>query len=194
MRKVVSLSIDDELLKRLESGAKSHQLSLSAYIRQLSLGVIDEGKDTDSVQRLVERVLVSEEEINIVGLAVLTHKSKVLIVKRSQQDTAVPNLYWAFPGGSLTTLRVVSEFRDILARLIGHSPAGLRPISARIIPDVVEGNLPVLALYYQSELSTEEVALFDKYIEYKWIKPTDIYKYFTTSVSDEVDTYLRSLG
>jgi ADP-ribose pyrophosphatase YjhB (NUDIX family) len=151
-------------------------------------------KNKDSEDLLISVLGQDQEKMIIVGLAVIIHKDKVLIVQRTEKDKLVNNLEWAFPGGRLFTFDARSELQGSLKRSIGIEATVKFPISARVVPESAHKVRHVVALYFATEITNPVIKLEDtKYKAYRWVKPTDVFKYFTTSTSDEISNYLSRL-
>ncbi len=134
-------------------------------------------------------------EIKVAGLIIAVNdEGRVLIGKRHQTDPNVPNLTWSFPGSRLQTL----DFQKELTKSF-HERTGLhvninKVVAARVIPESGQNGAQVVALYAHGPVQgNQHFTAQAPYSELKWVKPLDVFKYFTSSTTDEVTAFLNSL-
>jgi len=129
-------------------------------------------------------------------LAVITdNEGRVLIGARSQKDKWVENLSWVFPGGKLKTLEMEEEIEELAKEETGLNVNAKQLIAARIHPDSGFKNVQIAALYFHCTLDekTNKLIAGGSLKKLKWVKPLEVYKYFTTSTCDEVTKFLTMM-
>jgi mutator protein MutT len=125
----------------------------------------------------------------VLGIVFDPKEKKILIGKR-KQDSYVPNLTWAFPGGSpeygetleQTLLREIKEEANI-------EVANLGTIFARIPEEREE----LLLVYYLCEKTGGEEKPGDDFTEFKWVSPEELETHFTTSFHPSLKEYILNL-
>jgi len=211
--KIIGFSLPPEVGKKLENFIKSEHKTRSEFFR----GLIDMySKSLDEEKRQIER---TGDEFNIdesdlgkalafywdlkskminkvipIGLAIIENKGKVLIGKRKDTDKWVKNLSWAFPGGRFNSFELEHDLIKTVKEETNLDIKVNSLISSRVHPDSGFNKVQIVALYFHCSLTDQknEKAGGDlkKVI---WVKPTDVYKYFTTSSNDDVVKFLSAL-
>lgn len=127
--------------------------------------------------------------LNVLGIVYDSQTRKILIGKR-QNDPYLSDLSWCFPGGRPA---YKSELEDYLKHEIkiktGLDVEVKKVVFAKTYPEKRE----FLAIYYQCEVVGGEEKAGEKFIELKWIKPSEVQNYFTTSLHDNLLNYLKTL-
>lgn len=127
--------------------------------------------------------------VNTLGIIFDPLKRKILIGKR-KNDKYVQELSWSFPGGVLdygediekAVERTVFEKTGLNVKSLGN-------IFARVPPE----NDKFLLLYYLCEVISGKEKKGKDFIELKWISPTDIGDFITTSIDPRLKEYLNNL-
>ncbi len=127
--------------------------------------------------------------LNVLGIVYNPKTQKILIGKR-ENDPHIKELSWVFPGGR-------PDYKEDLEFYLKHEikvKTGLdadvkKIIFAKTYPEKRE----FLAIYYLCEVIGGEEKAGEKFIDMKWIKPTEIQKYFTTSIHPILLKYLKNL-
>lgn len=128
----------------------------------------------------------------LVNCLAVVHKNGKILIGRIEKDPYIPELTWCFPGGrpfyqhSLTnSLRMQVKLKTNLDINV------LDVIFARNFPEKPE----FLNIYYFCEVveDSEEEKPGEKFKELKWVKPTEIQKYFTTSIDPVIMNFLEVL-
>jgi ADP-ribose pyrophosphatase YjhB (NUDIX family) len=129
--------------------------------------------------------------VNLLGI-IYDPESKKILIGRRENDPHLKELSWVFPGGRPD----YKNDMDINLRFEIKENTGLdvdvkHVIFAKTYPEKRE----FLSIYYHCELTTAgQKELTDGNLkELKWVKPSEVGKYFTTSIHDEVLTYLKTL-
>ncbi len=131
---------------------------------------------------------------HVIILAVIHRKkdNKILIVRRKPEDPHIKALTWQFPGGALDyNVDIENHLKQEVKKKTGIKIKVKEIIHARTYEEKAE----FLSIYYSTLAESQEVKL-DKatYVDYKWIKPSDITKYFTTSYGDKILNFLKELS
>ncbi len=127
--------------------------------------------------------------LNVLGI-VYNSKTKKILIGRREKDPFIKELKWCFPGGR-------PAYKEDLEYYLKHEikiKTGLeveveKLIFARTIPE----NREFLLLYYLCEPFGGKEKASEKFTEIKWIKPTEVKEYFTTSVDQRLLNFLEKL-
>jgi len=204
--KVVGFSIPPELHKKFEAIIKKGYKTKSEFFREvldvyfrtlnsaIPLGSRVKLEEPDLAKALKIywdlRSLGNVETI-IIGLGLVVRNGKILIGRRIEKDKWVENLTWVFPGGRMDSLNFEKEIKKEVKRKTGLEVKVNSLVAARVHPDAGFKTAQVVALYFQcTPLSDNKVKPGEKMSELKWVKPTDVFKHFTTSTCDEVTKFL----
>jgi 8-oxo-dGTP diphosphatase len=131
--------------------------------------------------------------MDVIVLAIITCGPQVLIIRRAQTATDVPNLVWAFPGGKVEDGETLEQavIREV-AEETGLHITRVHLLYARIIPHTTR-----LALYYHCPLSSS--VLPDPEINQRevgaaaWVSGPEALSIFTSVVAAPVAAFLHSL-
>jgi len=129
--------------------------------------------------------------VNVLGI-VYDPKTKKIIIGLREKDKFLQNLSWSFPGGRPTYKHSLSmSLKMEIKKKTNLDVNVLDCFFARTLPEKPE----FLAIYYFCEVTedSEKPKAMEKFKEIKWIKPTEVEKYFTTSVDPVVMDFLVSL-
>lgn len=127
--------------------------------------------------------------VNALGI-VYNPKTKQILIGKREKDPYIKELSWMFPGGR-------PEYKDDLEfylKLEIKNKTGLevdvkKIVFAKTYPEKRE----FLSIYYYCEVAGGEEKAGEKFVEIKWVKPTDVQKYFTTSLHPKILEYLKTL-
>ena len=202
--KVLSFSVPPEISQQLDELTGKGHKTRSEFLREM-LGVYQASLDApiegpspselaDLLKTYWDAKSKAQLEVKVVGLTVLAnHAGEILIASRKQPDSTVPNLTWAFPGGALTQLDFAADLKDLLQVRTGLTASVKTLISARIIPDTQTSNTQVVALYFYAETIEGRPTPTLPYQKLIWVKPMEVFQYFTSSTSDEITRFLNTL-
>ena len=131
----------------------------------------------------------------IIGLGIITNsQGKVLIGARKNKDPWVKNLTWVFPGGKIESLDFEKEVARKVKEETGLIVVARNLIAARVRPDSGFKPVQIVALYFHCEpLARKRPEPGGDLAKLKWVKPTEVFKYFTTSTCDEVTKFLVTI-
>lgn len=129
--------------------------------------------------------------VNVLGIVYDPKTKKILIGKR-EKDEFLPELTWCFPGGRPTYRNSlpVSLMMEIKKKT-NLDVNVLDCFFARTLPEKPE----FLMIYYFCEVTEEsqKAKAGEKFVEVKWINPTEVEKYFTTSIDPVITDFLSNL-
>ena len=127
--------------------------------------------------------------VNVLGV-IYDPKRKQILIGRRENDPHIKELSWCFPGGRPFYDETIEEAlqREIKAKT-GLEIKVKNIIFARTHPECKE----FLSLYYKCEVVGGQEKAGELFVELKWVKPTEVQNYFTTSVHPKIMEYLFSL-
>ncbi len=124
-------------------------------------------------------------------LGIVYKEGKILIGKRDK-DPYIPQLSWCFPGGRPTyTHSLQTCLMMEIKKKTNLEVNVLDVIFTRTMPEKPE----FLNIYYFCEVTDEspKEKPGEKFKELKWVKPTEVEEYFTTSIDPVVMSFLQAL-
>jgi 8-oxo-dGTP pyrophosphatase MutT (NUDIX family)/predicted DNA-binding protein len=210
--RVVGFSIPPEIDNKLEKFIKSKHKTRSEFIREM-IDVYFNSVSSKVSARLEPSLELTENDLAkvlksywllrsqaplkviTIGLAIIVNKEgKVLIGARKAKDKWVDNLTWVFPGGNLDSLDFSRAVEREVKEETGLSVKVNSLVASRIHPDSGFKSLQINALYfYCSPVDEKKIRPGGDLKSLKWVEPTDVFKYFTTSTCDEVTKFLTTL-
>ncbi|MBI4017022.1 MAG: NUDIX domain-containing protein [Candidatus Aenigmarchaeota archaeon] len=127
--------------------------------------------------------------VNVLGI-VYDVRNNLILIGRREQDPHIKELSWCFPGGRP---KYGEDLEEGLKREI-RTKTGLdvrvnKLIFARAYPERKE----FLSLFYECEVIGGELKAGELFVECKWIAPTAVSEYFTTSIHPKIMNYLRAI-
>jgi 8-oxo-dGTP pyrophosphatase MutT (NUDIX family) len=129
----------------------------------------------------------------LIGLGIIEKKGKVLIEKRKGKDEHVVDLTWVFPGGKIESLDFKSEIKREIKEETNIDVDVKNIIHARLIPDSPDKKTNIVALYFHCKYISGKEKMGKEVSELKWVKPTTVSEYFTTSTCDTVMRFLEEV-
>lgn len=127
--------------------------------------------------------------LNVLGI-VYNAKTRQILIGKREKDPYIKELSWCFPGGR----PVYKEDLEIYLKHNIKIKTGVdvevkKVVFAKTYPEKRE----FLSIYYYCEFIGGEEMAGEKFVELKWVKPSDVQKYFTTSLHPKLLDYLKSL-
>jgi len=127
--------------------------------------------------------------VNVLGI-VFNPKTKKILIGKRENDPHIKELSWTFPGGRPA---YKSDLEIYLKKEI-KTKTGLdinvkKIVFAKTYPEKRE----FLSVYYLCEVIGGEERVGESFVEIKWVKSTEVQKYFTTSLHPKLFEYLKSL-
>lgn len=129
----------------------------------------------------------------VVVIGIVNKKDKVIIGLRKSPDLNVKDLHWTFPSGKTDTLDFEKNLTKTIKDETGLNAKPIRLVHARLIPDSPEKKVRIMALYYHCKLLGGSQKAGRDFKEIKWVPATQVHRHFTTSVADEITTFLGTL-
>ena len=120
---------------------------------------------------------------------ILYRDGRILIAKLRYKNDLITRMQWTFPfkkiddGESPRT-----EIKKVFSGL------GLNINAGRFLLKAIPSENPkVEEYYYESKYLGGILTNSDKYSEFAWVRPTQVLKFFTTSINNDLMNYLRTL-
>lgn len=137
----------------------------------------------------------SQTKYAIVGLGIVTGFDGTVLIASRQHDDTSRHLTWGFPGGTLRTLDFAYDVRQLILGRTGCQVDVGNLLSTRVFPDTTALNTRVVVLYFDCRLVAKDpAALYDRrYDDIQWVAPQEVFRHFTTSVSDDITHHLQQL-
>ncbi|MDD5254054.1 MAG: NUDIX domain-containing protein [Candidatus Nanoarchaeia archaeon] len=128
--------------------------------------------------------------LNVLGIVYNPKTQQILIGKR-EKDPYVKELSWTFPGGRPAYKKDLEFYLKHEIKIkTGLDVEVKKIVFARTAPE----NKEFLLIYYYCEVIGGKEKAGEKFVKIKWIKPTDIQKYFTTSLHPKLLKFLKTLN
>lgn len=206
--KIINFSLPPGLYNELDKLAEASQRSRSEMLRAIITSFLSRSRELSSEQKSMETASLPEIisaywkarsswplDVVIAGLVIATNdKGEVLIGKRLSSDPHVPNLTWSFIGSKLQSLDFLPELVQSLHERTGLHVELNQVVAARVVPESGQSGTQVVALYVHGQVQGQQnFVAHDPYTELKWVKPLEVFRYFTSSTTDEVTAFLNSL-
>ena len=128
--------------------------------------------------------------LNVLGIIYNPKTQQILIGKR-EDDPHIKELSWCFPGGKPAYENDIEFYLKHETKIKTGLKIDVKKIVfAKTYPEKRE----FLSIYYYCEVISGEEKLGKKFVELKWVKPSDVQKYFTTSLHPKLLDYLKRLA
>lgn len=127
--------------------------------------------------------------VNVLGIVYNPQSRQILIGKR-ENDPYLKELSWCFPGGRPAYDEDL-EFclKEEIKKKTGLEVVVKKIVFAKTYPEKRE----FLSIYYFCEIVGGKEKAGEKFIEIKWVGPTEVQKYFTTSLHPRLLEFLKTL-
>ena len=209
--KLVGISLPPEIHKKLENLSRKKHKTRSEFYREMIDVYLEtlETKNDSNINR--QSVNVTETDlakilkaywltksnsplqIIVIGLGIIVNKNRVLIGVRSKKDKWVTNLTWTFPGGKMNSLDFDAEIKKTVKTETGLEVKVNSIIASRNHPDSGFKTAEIVALYFYCSSVKGKLKPGKELVKLKWVKATDVFKYFTTSTCDDVTNFLMAI-
>lgn len=123
-------------------------------------------------------------------VGVVNRDGRVLIAKLRNKEALIPRLQWMFP---YTPLKEEESPRTAIKRLFGGELGINVEVGKFLLKSVPSENPKIEQYFYEVKYKSGNVINSKEFLEFSWILPTQIIKYFTTSVSRDLMDYLNFL-
>lgn len=209
--KVVGFSIPPEIHERFERVLKTKHKTRSEFFREIldtyfsrtSVAATvqaapTEGDIAHALKVYWQLKSMTPSKVVIVGSAIVSRNGQVLIGARKEKDAWVDNLSWTFPGGRMETLSFDAEIVRNVKEKTGLDVDVKGLVTARVHPDAGFKDVQIVILYFHCVATHASFANLtakakNGFSKLKWVKPSDVFKYFTTSVTDDVTRFLLAI-
>jgi len=129
--------------------------------------------------------------VNVLGI-VYDPKTKKILIGRRGKDEFLPQLTWCFPGGRPNyNHSLTMSLKMEIKKKTNLDVNVLDCFFARTLIEKPE----FLLIYYFCDVveGSGKPKTMEKFKEIKWVRPTQIEKYFTTSIDPVVASFLKAL-
>ncbi len=201
--KIVGLSLPPEINTQVEEHLKKTHKTRSEFFREMigryfNAETLGEPTEYDLASYLRGYWdLKSSVDIKVIPivLPIITNdKGEVLIGEREEKDEWVQNLTWVFPGGELECIEIEEEVKKITKNTTNLDVKVKQLIAARNHPGSGFKKAQIVALYFHCTVEgRRKIKAGGSINKLKWVKPLDVFKYFTTSTCDEVTKFLTMI-
>lgn len=122
--------------------------------------------------------------------AIVYRDGKVLISKLRGMNQLIPRMEWCFPYSEMTE---VESPRFAIRKMVKDS-LGLEAGSTKFIAKVIPSECSKIEKYvYLIEPTSGILSSSKNFCEHMWVRPTQILRFFTTSINKEVMDLLRKI-
>jgi hypothetical protein len=124
------------------------------------------------------------------AMGILHRDGRVLVGRLRKKNDLVRRLDWTFP---FTTIQEDESPRLSIKRLFKNE-LGVDVVVGKHLFNFVPSENPKVEMLFYEVLHKGGFAIASRdYAEFGWVKPTQVIKFFTTSLSSEMMDYLRGL-
>jgi ADP-ribose pyrophosphatase YjhB (NUDIX family) len=117
----------------------------------------------------------------------------MILIGKRENDPHIEELTWGFPGGRPSYEKEIEDhLRDGIKVKTGLDIQNEKIIFAKTYPE----NREFMSIYYSCEMAddSQECVPGEKFVELKWVKPSEVEEYFTTSFHPTLKKFLEGLG
>lgn len=112
-------------------------------------------------------------------LAIIKNEKGGILIGKRQNDPHIKKLSWSFPGGRPAYDEDLEHYLKLEVKKKTNYDAEIGDvIFAKTYPE----DRRFLAIYYLAKITGGAEKAGEKFSELKWVKPTELSKYFTTSL------------
>jgi len=200
--KIVGISLPPEIEEKVQSYLNISHKTRSEFFRELISKYLPSEDRAQNTELDLANILRNYWEkrassgctvLPIILSIIVNKKGEILIGSRKEKDKWVENLTWVFPGGKLESLDFEDEVRRITKKETGLDIKLKQLITSRIHPDSGFKDIQIVALYFYCTTDLDSTKSGGSLENIKWVKPLDVFKYFTTSTCDEVVKFLTMI-
>lgn len=127
--------------------------------------------------------------VNVLAI-IYNKKDKTILIGKRKKDPYIKKLSWTFPGGR-------PAYKEDLENYLEHEvkiKTGIKiKINKIIFAKTYPENRKFLSIYYLCQNISGLEKGGEKFTELKWVKISQIKKYFTTSIHPTLLKYLKNL-
>lgn len=127
--------------------------------------------------------------VNVLGI-VWNSKTKKILIGRRENDPYIKKLTWCFPGGRPDYQKDLEEYLKLeIKKKTNLNVKVDKIVFAKTYPE----DRQFLSIYYLCSVKVSREKAGEKFVELKWVKPVEVKKYFTTSLSPLLLKFLKTL-
>ena len=127
--------------------------------------------------------------VNVLGI-IYNPKTKLILIGKRVMDPYIKDLSWCFPGGRPSYQNDLEFYlKKEIKKKTGLDVNVKQVVFAKTYPEKRE----FLSIYYLCEVVGGKEEIGEKFDELKWIKPSEVEKYFTTSLHPKIMEFLKKL-
>ena len=127
--------------------------------------------------------------VNVLGI-VYNPKTRKILIARVQNDPYVKGLIWRFPGGRPIYEKGLESSLEYHIKIkTGLDVEILKLVFAKTYPEKQE----FLSIYYLCEPVGGKEKSGEGFLEMRWVNPSEVARYFTTSLHPKLLEYLKTL-
>ena len=200
--KIVGFSLPPQINNEVEEYLKKTHKTRSEFFREMIYSFFS-GNTNIPTEKDLAMILKSywdiksstKLEVIPIVLAIITDPDgNIVIGGRKEKDKWIENLSWVFPGGKLETFDMEAEVKRIVKEETHLDIKVKQLVASRIHPDSGFKNVQIVALYFHCTVNNIKNTKPGGSLDcLEWVKPLNVFKYFTTSTCDEVTKFLTMI-
>jgi len=132
-----------------------------------------------------------KEKFNVIVLGIIFDpKTKKILIGKRENDPKMPELTWCFPGGELLVGEEIdTTLKNKVKLKTGYDVKNLGTFFSK----TYEEDQSLLAVYFLTQVFEGEEKPGDDLVELKWVSPSELENYFTTSFHRKLKKFLIDL-
>lgn len=128
--------------------------------------------------------------VNVLAI-IYDSKTKKILIGRREKDPYLKELTWCFPGGRPGYKK---DLEDYLKKIIKEKTNLNLKIDRIVFAKTYPERRELLSVYYCTKYGGGKERVGGDLKELKWVRPTEVKKYFTTSLHPKLFEYLKTIG
>jgi len=127
--------------------------------------------------------------LNVLAI-VYDPETRQILIGRRENDPYLKELSWCFPGGRPAYENDLEPYLKLEVNKKTNLDIEVKKvIFAKTYPEKRE----FLSIYYHCQVIGGQEKAGEKFVQIKWVKPSEAQNYFTTSLHPKVLAYLKTL-
>lgn len=122
-------------------------------------------------------------------MCIVEKDGDILLTKLRGRNALIPRMEWTFP---FVVLKEEESPRLAVQRIFNNIKLNVK-VGKFLVKYVPSENPKVEEYFYDAKCERGFPIASEEFSQFIWIRPTQIAKYFSTSISSDVMDYLRSL-
>ena len=133
---------------------------------------------------------INNFQVIVLGI-IFDPKERKILIGRRENDPYFPQITWVFPGSGLTEDGEINKtLKEKIKAQTGLEVKNLGAVFAK----TYEEKRDLLSIYFLCEAVKGKLKAGGDLKELKWVKATELEKYFTTSFHPRLKEYLINIG